>query len=141
MVDYFDGLESEVEESSADKESEDSLENLTLNEKIVLKGLLENKEEILSKFNKFDKIDGSVYFKYLLDMILQNPDTKEYEEIDKIRQLPVKSDVDSVLYALELLHKRWIQKEIEAGTFLAMDDDRALLETLEKKKNLINRRT
>jgi len=141
LVDYFDGLESEVEESSADKESEDSLENLTLNEKIVLKGLLENKEEILSKFNKFDKIDGSVYFKYLLDMILQNPDTKEYEEIDKIRQLPVKSDVDSVLYALELLHKRWIQKEIEAGTFLAMDDDRALLETLEKKKNLINRRT
>ncbi|NPA58112.1 MAG: DNA primase [Aquificae bacterium] len=118
------------------KEEEESLglEKLSFNEKLVLKGLLEHREQVLSSFDKFDKISGSAYFLYLLNEILNNGDN---EELEQIRKLEVPSSLEAVLEALNLLHRKWLslQNELDA-VFLSNPDDALLKRIFTNKKSL-----
>ncbi|WP_293447921.1 DNA primase [Persephonella sp.] len=124
-----------VERRDYVSEDEDlNVDNLFFNEKIVLKGLLENREEILREFNDFDKITGSPYFMYLLNEILEGGDLKELESIKK---LDVPSQPEVVINALYVMHKNWLeqQSEIELSLISSLDDS-AIKEIFLKKKSL-----
>jgi DNA primase len=98
-----------------------NIEDLYYREKMVLKGLLEHKDEILRMFTDFDKITGSSYFLYLLNEILKDGET---EELEQLRNIDIPADPESVVYALNQMHKEWIhqQNEIEATLFSSVDD-------------------
>ncbi len=98
-----------------------NVDSLFYTEKMVLKGLLEHREEILRTFNDFDKISGSAYFLYLLNEILESGDT---EELENIRKLDIPSQPEAVINALNVMHKNWIrqQNELEASLISSVDD-------------------
>ncbi|WP_457638714.1 DNA primase [Persephonella sp.] len=126
----------ELKERKAPLQEEESLDikKLSFNEKLVLKGLLEFKDELLSRFDKFDKISGSAYFLYLLDEILKNGDSEELEEV---RRLDIPVNIEAVLNALDMLHSKWLsqQNEIEA-VFLSHSDDSVIRKIFMNKKSL-----
>ena len=124
-----------VERRNFISEDEDlNIDNLFFNEKIVLKGLLQNREEILREFNDFDKITGSPYFMYLLNEILEGGDLKELESIKKLN---VPSQPEAVINALDVMHKNWLeqQSKIELSLISSLDDS-AIKGIFLKKKSL-----
>ena len=131
----IDLLEVKERKLTIDNEEENnSLESLSIPEKIVLKGLLEHKSEILSRFNKFDKITGSNYFLYLMNELLKNEDL---DELEIIKNFNIPSNPDAVLSALNRMHYKWLeqQSEIEA-TFLSSASDEIIKKILLNKKSL-----
>ncbi len=117
------------EESSESKDK-----YLSYNEKLILKTLLNKKEEILKEFSEFDKIKGSVYFHYLLNLILGDGIDEQSEEYNEIQNFYEKVDTQAAVEALHLLHKKWINEEAEITAVLSSDKDDLLKEILEKKK-------
>ena len=121
-------------ERTFEESSEKENKYLSYNEKLILKTLLNKKDEILKEFSDFDKIKGSVYFHYLLNMILGeniNEDSEEYKEIQNFYE---KIDTKAALEALHLLHKKWIDEEAEITAVLSFDKEDLLKEILEKRK-------
>ncbi|NPA13121.1 MAG: DNA primase [Aquificae bacterium] len=113
--------EKTLDHSKAQLEEEEKdidLKKLSFNEKLILKGLLLHRDEILNNFNDFDKIKGSPYFLYLVDTILNNG---EVEDLQEILKLEIPSDPQSTLYALNKLHKLW-QKEQKKLEILFMSE-------------------
>ncbi len=98
-----------------------NVDSLFYTEKMVLKGLLEHREEILSIFSDFDKITGSAYFLYLLNEILEGGDT---EELESIKKLDIPSQPEAVINALNVMHRKWLeqQNEIEISLISSLDD-------------------
>ncbi len=87
------------------------IKSLSHNEILVLKALLENRDEVLTKFKYFDKIESSEYFKSLLFSIL-NRQTEE-EIFNKILSYEVSTSPEIALEVLERMHERWKEKVIE----------------------------
>jgi len=116
-----DMLQIEDKKSMLPEIEEMRFDTLFYTEKMVLKGLLEHKEQILSMFNDFDKITGSAYFLYLLNEILEGGDT---EELESIKKLDIPSQPEAVVNALNVMHKNWIkeQSELEASLISSTDD-------------------
>ena len=116
-----DMLQVESKKEVRTETEEVEIDSLYYAEKVVLKGLLENKDEILRRFKDFDKITGSAYFLYLLNEVLKSGETGELE---KIRQLNIPSHPEAVVNALKVMHKNWIkqQNEIESSLVPSLDD-------------------
>ncbi|RUM57300.1 MAG: DNA primase [Persephonella sp.] len=94
-----------------DKQKLELDKNLSHNEILVLKALLENRDEVLTKFKYFDKIESSEYFKSLLFSIL-NGQTEE-EIFNKILSYEVSTNPEIALEILQRMYERWKEKEIE----------------------------
>ncbi|SNZ02155.1 DNA primase [Persephonella hydrogeniphila] len=117
-----------------EEENRLSLDELYYREKMVLKGLLEYKDEILRMFTDFDKITGSPYFLYLLNEILKDG---EVEELEHLKNANIPADPETVVYALNQMHKEWThqQNEIEAALFPSIDDS-LIKKIFQNKKSL-----
>jgi len=110
------------------------LKDLTFNEKLVLKGLIEHRDEVLSRFDKFDKINGSAYFLYILNEILNNG---EDEELEQIKKLDIPTSPEAVIAALERLHQNWLSLQNELETvFIPAPDDQTIKRIFMNKKSL-----
>jgi len=111
-----------------------NLSGLTFKEKLILKGLLEHKDDILSRFDKFDRINGSAYFLYILNEILKNG---EKEELEELRKLQLPAEPDAVVEALNMLHTEWLSQQNELETvFLSSTDDSVIKKIFMNKKSL-----
>lgn len=111
-----------------------NIQRLNIPEKIVLKGIALFKEEILSKFDKFDKITGSSYFLYILNEILNNGEIEELEEIKKI-DIPVTPEI--TLNTLNNMHINWIKQQNELdATFISSIDESVIQKIFQNKKSL-----
>jgi DNA primase len=121
------------EKQSLVKDDEEN-KYLSYNEKLILKTLLNEKEKVLKEFSEFDKIKGSVYFHYLLNLILGENINEQSEEYREIQNFYEKVDIQAAVEALHLLHKKWIEEEAEITAVLSFDKDDLLKEILEKKK-------
>ncbi len=107
---------------------------LNIPEKIVLKGLLLLKDEILSRFDKFDKITGSAYFLYILNEILNGG---EIEELEEVKNIDVPVSLEAVLEVLNNMHKNWIKQQNELdATFLSSINDSVIWKIFQNKKSL-----
>lgn len=110
-----------------------NLENLSFNEKIILKSLLLNKEETLNILGKYDKILGSDYFKYLLDYLANNE--VEYESIKGLENIPI--DTRSLHEAIEKLLIEKKKEEIKISSLISeIDPEEAFKKRLEEIKAL-----
>ena len=90
-----------------------SEEHLSTNEKIILKGLILYKNDVLNLINRYEKIKGSEYFKYLISGILNEElSEKEYEEIINFK---VPASPDIVDEALKQLHLEYKKEELLLG--------------------------
>ncbi len=139
-VELLNTVKTPAEKHFVEKEGNSEKNNryLSYNEKLILKTLLNKKDEILKQFSDFDKIKGSVYFHYLLNLILGdniNEDSEEYREIQNFYE---KVDTKAAIEALHLLHKKWINEEAEITAVLSFDKEDLLKEILEKRKLLNN---
>ncbi len=133
LLNTFDNVaEKELLKTEGTFETENK--HLSYNEKLILKTLLNKKEEILKHFSYFDKIKGSVYFHYLLNLILGDELNEESEEYIEIQNFYEKIDTQAAIQALHLLHKKWIDEEAEITAVLSFDKEDLLKEILEKKK-------
>ncbi len=95
---------------SVDSENYEEDKNLSLREKIVLKSLLHNKEEILNFIDDFSKISDSGYFLHLVDLILNgNISEEEYRMIDSFN---VRYDLDIALETISIMKKLHHKKNI-----------------------------
>ncbi len=101
-------------------------------EKIILKTILLHKDEMLSSFNNFDKIEGSEYFLYLLELLINNKLSEE--ELEEIKNFPVSADIKTALEALNQLHEKWIKKQLEISALFNKVDNNVLSLILEKSK-------
>ncbi|WP_456383613.1 DNA primase [Persephonella sp.] len=111
-----------------------NLSGLSFKEKLILKGLLEHRDEILSRFDKFDKINGSAYFLYIMNEILNNG---EKEELEELRKLQLPAEPDAVVEALNMLHLEWLSQQNELETvFLSSTDDSVIRKIFMNKKSL-----
>jgi DNA primase len=106
---------------------------LSKKEKIVIKALLNYREEILKNFKNFDKIKGSEYFNYLINEILEN---KPLEE-DIILHLNLSNEPYNVEIALKILDEmfnKW-KKEEEKLNAVFNTDEEVLLNLINQKIN------
>ncbi|WP_456393679.1 DNA primase [Persephonella sp.] len=111
-----------------------NLSGLSFKEKLILKGLLEHRDEILSRFDKFDKINSSAYFLYIMNEILNNG---EKEELEELRKLQLPAEPDAVVEALNMLHLEWLSQQNELETvFLSSTDDSVIRKIFMNKKSL-----
>ncbi|MBK3331471.1 DNA primase [Persephonella atlantica] len=123
-----------VEPKKAVTEDDSSVGRLNIPEKIVLKGLILFKDEILSKFDKFDKIIGSAYFLYTLNEILEGG---ELEELEEIKGIDIPVSPETVLNTLNNMHKNWIKQQNELdATFLSSVDESVIQKIFQNKKSL-----
>ena len=97
-----------------DEENPLILENhLSTTEKIILKGLILYKNDVLNLINEYEKIKGSEYFNYLISSIINDElSEKEYEEILNFR-VPVSLEV--VEEALKQLYVEAKKEELLLG--------------------------
>jgi DNA primase len=129
----------EVKDRNFDETEEEEQKNiqkyLFYSEKIILKTLVLHKEEILRSFNNFDKIEGSDYFLYLLELVLNNKLSEE--ELEEIKNFPVPENLDTALEALNQLHQKWIKKQLEISALFNKVDEKVLslfLENIKRRK-------
>ncbi len=108
----------QINEDSPEEEDID-LNRLTYNEKILLKGLLESKEETLKIINKYGKIFISDYFNYLMDLI--NKEKNEYDILNKLQNIP--SDKESIEGALKNLILLKKEEEVKLNSAFESDKD------------------
>ena len=108
----------QINEDSSEEEDID-LNRLTYNEKILLKGLLESKEETLKIINKYGKIFISDYFNYLMDLI--NKEKNEYDILNKLQNIP--SDKESIEGALKNLILLKKEEEVKLNSAFESDKD------------------
>ncbi|WP_297453016.1 DNA primase [Persephonella sp.] len=127
-------LEVQEREFEVEKEEISSFKGLPLNEKLILKGLLLYKDQILNEFDQFDKISGSAYFMYLINELLKGG---ELEELEEIKNFEIPVSPEDTIEALNLLHRNWLKQQTEIdATFLSNLDDSILQKILETKKSL-----
>ncbi len=123
----------EVPEKSV-KQGEEELEGISkylyFSEKIILKTLIYNRDEILRSFNEFDKIEGSEHFLYLINSIIEGQISED--ELEEIKNLPVEPNISAALNALEQLHKKWLKKQIEISAIFNKVDESILSLILKK---------
>ncbi len=101
-------------------------------EKVILKTLVYEKDSVLNRFKQIDKIEGSQYFLYMLDLVLNNGLSED--ELEEIKNFPVPVDINAAVQSLEKLHKDWIKKQLEiSATFNKVDNSLVSL-ILEKTK-------
>ncbi|RUM59612.1 MAG: DNA primase [Persephonella sp.] len=86
-------------------------EKLSYNEIIVLKALIEHRDYLLKKFDKYDKIKVSEYFEALLNSIINNQ--IEEDVIKEIKSYDVPSDPDTAINILESMYYKWLKNELE----------------------------
>jgi len=124
-VELLNTVKTSTKRTIGEKEegSENKDKYLSYNEKLILKTLLNKKDEILKEFSDFDKIKGSVYFHYLLNMILGENIDENSEEYKEIQNFYEKVDTKATLEALHLLHKKWIDEEAEITAVLSFDKE------------------
>ncbi len=130
-------LEIKKNENFKKEEKIELSEYLSKNEQIILKTLVLNKEELLKRFDKFDKIEGSGNFELLVREIL-NKDEIDDEIRERILQFPVESNVEAALFALERKYILWKKKEVEL--YLSMNinvDDEFLIQLKEDVKKTL----
>ncbi len=118
-----------IETSREENELE---KHLFFPEKLILKTLVYEKNNLLSKFSKFDRIEGSEYFLYLIELVLNNQLSEE--ELEEIKSFPVNVDIKGAVESLENLHQKWIQKQIEISALFNQIDNSVLSLFLEKTK-------
>ena len=105
---------------------------LSQKELIVLKALVKNREYILTRFEKFDKIIGSEYFMSLLFSILEGQ--TEEEEINQILSYEFPVSPEYALEILEEMHRKWMENEIELElVYNCNSENEGLLQIIEKK--------
>ncbi|WP_029521553.1 DNA primase [Persephonella sp. IF05-L8] len=127
-------LEVKERELNIKEEEINSFQDLPLNEKLILKGLLLFRDDILREFNQFDKINGSAYFMYLINEFINGG---ELEELEEIKNFDIPVSPKDTIEALNLLHKNWLKQQAEIdATFLSNLDDAVLQKILETKKSL-----
>ncbi|WP_457622669.1 DNA primase [Persephonella sp.] len=105
---------------------------LSKTEKLILKTLIMKKDELLSRFNRFDKIEGSGNFEILVRAILNNEDLEE-EVLEEILQSEEIVDVDAAVYALERKYRAWLKKENELYLSIDSDPDEEFLRNLQEE--------
>jgi DNA primase len=92
-----------INENIEDEEEID-LNRLTFSEKIILKGLVENKEFTLKMINKYGKILFCDYFNYLIEYI--ETAENEYDFSEKLKNIPYdEKSIEGALKNLILLKK------------------------------------
>ena len=125
-------LEVKDREVEIQREENEFEKNLFFPEKLILKTLVFEKDNLLRIFDKFDKIEGSEYFLYLLELVLNNQLSEE--ELEEIKNFPVNVDINGAVEALNNLHKKWIQKQVEISALFNQIDNSVLSLFLEKTK-------
>jgi len=106
---------------------------LTKKERIVLKSLINYRDEVLKKFKKFDKIRGSEYFNYLINEIIEDRPLEE----DIISYLNSSNEPYEVEIALKILNEmleKW-NKEEEKLNILFKATEEELLKLINQKIN------
>lgn len=124
----------EVKEKDLEIVKEDNQleKHLFFPEKLILKTLVFEKDNLLKKFDNFDKIEGSEYFLYLLELVLNNQLSEE--ELEEIKNFPVTVDIDGAVEALKNLHQKWIQKQLEISALFNQVDNSVLSLLFRKNK-------
>ena len=118
-------LEVKERKNPVEKEEKNVLESkLFYPEKIILKTLVFEKDKLLSMFEDFDKIEGSEYFLYLVNLIINNQLSEE--ELEEIKSFEVPVDTKAALEALKNLHKKWIKTQIELSALFNKTDENIL---------------
>ncbi|WP_457642526.1 DNA primase [Persephonella sp.] len=126
-------IELKKKNSGGSVESEINITDyLSKAEKLILKTLLLKKDSLLSRFDKFDKIEGSGNFEILLRAILNNEEIEE-ELLEEILTSEEVADVDAAVYALELKYKAWLKKENELYLSVNKDPDDSFLKKLQEE--------
>ena len=93
---------------------------------------MENREYVLTRFKKFDKIIGSEYFMSLLFSILEGQ--TEEEEINQILSYEFPVSPEYALEILEEMHRKWMENEIELElVYNCNSENEGLLQIIEKK--------
>ncbi len=105
---------------------------LSKTEKLILKTLIYKKEELLSRFNRFDKIEGSGNFEILVRAILNNEEIQE-EVLEDIAQSEEIVDLEAAVYALERKYRAWLKKENELYLSVNNDPDEEFLMKLQEE--------
>ncbi len=118
-------LEVKERKNPVEKEEKNVLESkLFYPEKIILKTLVFEKDKLLSMFEDFDKIEGSEYFLYLVNLIINNQLSEG--ELEEIKSFEVPVDTKAALEALKNLHKKWIKTQIELSALFNKTDENIL---------------
>ena len=124
----------ELKKSSTATETEEVkfTDYLSKTEKLILKTLITKKDELLSRFDRFDKIEGSGNFEILVRAILNNEELEE-EVLEEILQSEEIVDVDAAVYALERKYRAWLKKENELYLSINSDPDEEFLIKLQEE--------
>ena len=111
---------------------EKAINKLSVNEIIILKTLLTEKDKLLQSFKDFDKIESSVYFMNLVNRVL-NGEEIEDEIKEKILNSPTPSNLNTALKILNKLHRIWKIKELKlALEFNQIKDEKETINIINK---------